>query len=149
MWLTAPATGIAMCEFSDDTKGSFLSALGYEPKFATPPGHDRTTSRSRRSKSNVCFFGFSSAVPPGAVAQERGAVRLLLTRSGCGGARSLQPFRHLHDCSGCFRLERSPDGSCTHWKAPPYHGEHPSGHSGDEVYGHQAYRNPVIFTPLP
>ena len=36
--------------------------------------------------------------------------------------RRLQPFRHLHDCSGCFRLERSPGGSCTHWKAPPSHG---------------------------
>src|SRR5580700_1429279 len=36
--------------------------------------------------------------------------------------RRLQPFRHLHDCSGCFRLERSPDGTCTHWKAPPSHG---------------------------
>jgi transposase len=24
--------------------------------------------------------------------------------------RRLQPFRHLHDCSGCFRLERSPGG---------------------------------------
>ncbi len=38
--------------------------------------------------------------------------------------RRLQPFRHLHDCSGCFRLERSPGGPCTHWKAPPYHGAH-------------------------
>src|SRR5271165_6175022 len=36
--------------------------------------------------------------------------------------RTLQPFRHLHDCSGCFRLERSPGGACTHWKAPPSHG---------------------------
>ena len=27
--------------------------------------------------------------------------------------RRLQPFRHLHDCSGCFRLERSPGGTCT------------------------------------
>jgi hypothetical protein len=36
--------------------------------------------------------------------------------------RRLQPFRHLHDCSGCFRLERSPGGTCTHWKAPPSHG---------------------------
>src|SRR5580692_11679768 len=36
--------------------------------------------------------------------------------------RRLQPFRHLHDCSGCFRLERSPGGACTHWKAPPSHG---------------------------
>src|SRR5262249_28273719 len=32
---------------------------------------------------------------------------------------------HLHSCSGCFRLERSPGGTCTHWKAPPYHGAHP------------------------
>ena len=36
--------------------------------------------------------------------------------------RRLQPFRHLHDCSGCFRLERSPGGARTHWKAPPFHG---------------------------
>jgi hypothetical protein len=40
--------------------------------------------------------------------------------------RRLQPFRYLHDCSGCFRLERSPGGTCTHWKAPPYHGAHPT-----------------------
>jgi len=36
--------------------------------------------------------------------------------------RRLQPFRFLHDCSGCFRLEQSPGGACTHWKAPPCHG---------------------------
>ena len=40
--------------------------------------------------------------------------------------RRLQPFRYLHDCSGCFRLERLPGGPCTHWKAPPFHGAHPS-----------------------
>ena len=39
--------------------------------------------------------------------------------------RRLQPFRYLHDCSGCFRLERLPGGTCTHWKAPPFHGAHP------------------------
>ena len=38
--------------------------------------------------------------------------------------RRLQPFCHLHDCSGCFRLERLPGGACTHWKAPPCHGAH-------------------------
>ena len=38
--------------------------------------------------------------------------------------RGLQPFRHLHDCSGCFRLERSPGGARTRWKAPPSHGAH-------------------------
>jgi hypothetical protein len=26
-----------------------------------------------------------------------------------------QTFRLLHACSGCFRLERSPGGPCTHW----------------------------------
>jgi hypothetical protein len=38
--------------------------------------------------------------------------------------RRLQPFCYLHDCSGCFRLERLPGGTCTHWKAPPCHGAH-------------------------
>ena len=28
--------------------------------------------------------------------------------------RRLQTFRRLHACSGCFRLERSPGGPCTH-----------------------------------
>jgi hypothetical protein len=36
--------------------------------------------------------------------------------------RRLQPFRYLHDCSDCFRRERSPGGPRTHWKAPPCHG---------------------------
>src|SRR5438046_552839 len=31
--------------------------------------------------------------------------------------RRLQPLRFLHSCSGCFRLERSPGGACTHWKS--------------------------------
>jgi hypothetical protein len=30
--------------------------------------------------------------------------------------RRLQPFRYLHSCSGCFRLERLPGGACTRWK---------------------------------
>src|SRR5215469_16262800 len=36
--------------------------------------------------------------------------------------RRLQPFRYLHDCSDCFRLERIAGWGCTHWKAPPFHG---------------------------
>ena len=28
-------------------------------------------------------------------------------------------------CSDCFRLERLPGGTYTHWKAPPLHGAHP------------------------
>ena len=31
--------------------------------------------------------------------------------------RRLQTFCRLHVCSGCFRLERSPGGPCTHWKS--------------------------------
>ncbi len=38
--------------------------------------------------------------------------------------RRLQPFRHLHDCSGRLRRDRSPGGPRTHWKAPPSHGAH-------------------------
>src|SRR5271166_2410353 len=34
--------------------------------------------------------------------------------------RRLQPFRHLHDCSGCFRLERVAGWASHHWKAPPF-----------------------------
>ena len=31
--------------------------------------------------------------------------------------RRLQTFRHLHACSGCFRLERLPGGACTRWRS--------------------------------
>jgi hypothetical protein len=31
--------------------------------------------------------------------------------------RRLQPFRYLHSCSGCFRLELSPGGTFTHWES--------------------------------
>src|ERR1700731_269881 len=34
--------------------------------------------------------------------------------------RRLQTFRLLHACSGCFRLERSPGGPCTHWKSAAF-----------------------------
>src|SRR6516225_2563622 len=34
--------------------------------------------------------------------------------------RRLQTFRRLHACSGCFRLERSPGGPCTHWKSAAF-----------------------------
>jgi hypothetical protein len=34
--------------------------------------------------------------------------------------RRLQTFRHLHACSGCFRLERLPGGVCTRWKSAAF-----------------------------
>src|SRR5271165_6348681 len=69
--------------------------------------------------------------------------------------RRLQPFRCLHDCSGCFRLERLPGGPFTHWKAPPFHGAHPKRaprcpHSRNGTYGifdHSGLR-PANFTTL-
>jgi len=42
--------------------------------------------------------------------------------------RRLQPLRYLHDCSDCFRLERSPGGPCTHWKTPPFTAHTQVGH---------------------
>src|SRR4030081_3374348 len=45
--------------------------------------------------------------------------------NSCPANQRLQPLRCLHDCSGCFRLERLPGGSRTHWKTPPFHGAHP------------------------
>src|SRR2546427_8305258 len=48
---------------------------------------------------------------------------------GSSGRPAHCPFRGLlgvHGCSGCFRLERLPGGPCTHWKAPPFHGAHPT-----------------------
>jgi hypothetical protein len=43
-----------------------------------------------------------------------------------GGIRARQTARHCQAAtSGSFRLERLPNGTCTHWKAPPYHGAHP------------------------
>ncbi len=32
----------------------------------------------------------------------------------------LQPFRYLHSCSGCFRLERLPGGAFTHWESAAF-----------------------------
>src|SRR5262249_17592972 len=44
------------------------------------------------------------------------------SKAQCSGANS----EHLprSSGSGCFRLELSPGGTCSHWKAPPCHGAH-------------------------
>ena len=44
--------------------------------------------------------------------------------------RRLQPFRYLHSCSGCFRLERLPGGAYTHWESAAFSRHTPeAGHS--------------------
>jgi hypothetical protein len=47
--------------------------------------------------------------------------------------RRLQPLRYLHDCSGCFRLERCRVGLTPTGKAPPLHGAPKSGLSLDAI----------------
>jgi hypothetical protein len=39
--------------------------------------------------------------------------------------RRLQPFRHLHDCSGCFRLERVAGWVSHPLESAAFHGAHP------------------------
>ena len=58
--------------------------------------------------------------------------------------RRLQPFRYLHGCSDCYRLERKlPGGICTRWKTVHWHGAHETPvdvqtHDGRGT-NHQAY----------
>ena len=40
--------------------------------------------------------------------------------------RRLQPFRHLHDCSGCFRLERFAGWVSHPLESAAFHGAHPT-----------------------
>ncbi len=85
-----------------------------------------------RSAVNVCLWLQADIQPPEIEVCstpnnghfEAHAGLPVLTHSGSRGSpirdtlyRRLQPFRHLHDCSGCFRLERWPGGTCTHWKS--------------------------------
>src|SRR2546430_6393930 len=75
---------------------------------------------------SVTWLTITAALPPGSCPiSVAGHSPWNATRMGSTGLVRLQPFRCLHDCSGCFRLERLPGGTCTHWKAPPCHGAHP------------------------
>ena len=81
-----------------------------------PPSRISLPRHCHRVGLHIVLFEACSAF-------SRVAVRTLAPSPICDRLhRRLQPFRHLHDCSGCFRLERSPGGTCTHWKAPPSHG---------------------------
>src|SRR5882757_7366142 len=90
-----------------------------------PRGRLRT-DRGRRGLLLLHRSGLSPHTPcqsPGALTR---VAACTLARSPIVTAnRRLQPFRYLHDCSDCFRLERLPGGACTHWKVPPFHGAHP------------------------
>jgi hypothetical protein len=82
------------------------------------PSRNSLPRKRRRVGLHIVLFEACSAFT-------RVAARTLAQSPICDQLhRRLQPFRHLHDCSGCFRLERSPGGARTHWKAPPSHGAH-------------------------
>jgi hypothetical protein len=86
------------------------------------------------SRSGVRSPCAASVRAPTSTSISRSAAKAIISRRiSASGAFStsarkliirLQPFCHLHDCFGCFRLERLPGGACTHWNAPPCHGAH-------------------------
>ena len=60
----------------------------------------------------------------------------------------------MQDCSGCFRLERLPGGTYTHWKAPPLHGAPPKrtfdAHPPDQCAQLRVdLRSPSLWARLP
>ena len=76
-----------------------------------------TFGRRLESVESGCGAGSGRPAPSfPRIAQCSRALRPAHSRSPA--TRRLQPFRHQHDCSGCFPLERLPGGACTHWKAP-------------------------------
>ena len=75
--------------------------------------------RPRFSRGSTAAFHFSR------IAQRSLTLRPAYSPSPLRGPlhRRLQPFRHLHSCSDCYRLERQlPGGIRTHWKTVPLHG---------------------------
>jgi hypothetical protein len=64
----------------------------------------------------------------------------------------LQPFRYLHDCSDCYRLERKlPGGSVSHWVIAPFHGARTCSGGASRIDGN--WQDTVLqcqtFDPLP
>ena len=107
-------------------RGSMAGLYAPLPTLRRRPRGRPRTAWGRCGSLFLHRSGLSPHTPcrsPGALT--RVAARTLAPSPICDPLyRRLQPFRHLHDCSGCFRLERSPGGACTHWKAPPSHGAH-------------------------
>ena len=100
--------------------------MSLEARWPPCPTGSREPWRSRRS-SHFDGHGFADLVltprrPAAQLAPLHRVDHRTLARSPIRDPlhRRLQPFCYLHDCSGCFRLERLPSGPCTHCKVPPY-----------------------------
>ena len=103
--------------FGNNPKFFFVAAAGDRDEFVPPWSSIDPFPETRASVPG----NHSELVKP----DTSGHRSVLLVVQGLTGIRRLQPFRFLHSCSGCFRLERLPGGPCTHWKTPPCHGAHP------------------------
>ena len=119
--------GAVMCDFSPRAAlRKSRCGMSFEARWPPCPTGSREPWRSRRS-SHFDGHGFADLVltprrPAAQLAPLHRVDHLTLARSPIRDPlhRRLQPFCYLHDCFGCFRLERLPSGPCTHWKAPPY-----------------------------
>ncbi len=95
-----------------------VAIASWDLRWASRSGEPSPCAASVRAPTSTSI----SRSPAEAIISRRISVSGAFSTSARKLIIRLQPFRHLHDCSGCFRLERSPGGTCTHWKAPPCHG---------------------------
>ena len=78
---------------------------GWASSSLISPSRNSLPRKRRRVGLHIDLFGACSAFT-------RVAARTLAPSPICDQLhRRLQPFRRLHDCSGCFRLERLPGGA--------------------------------------
>src|SRR5208283_1751647 len=117
-----PAASGIMVQPSERRPNVRLNVLGNEPRHARGLRTSDTEQPSETYQPETTYLTATCSCEA-CSAFTRVAARTRAPSPICDQLhRKLQPFRHLHDCSGCFRLERSPGGACTHWKAPPCHG---------------------------
>ena len=97
------------------------------PTLRSCPRGQLRTDRGRRGLLLLHRSGLSPHTPcrsPGALTR---VAACTLARPPIRGPlyRRLQPFRHLHDCSGCFRLERVAGWALHPLESAAFHGAHP------------------------
>ncbi len=141
-----------LCKFAAADKGVAAHAQSQGSNVEAERGRlscGRVARRPGRAPQGRGPRPFSPHAPcrsPGALT--RVAVRTLARSTICDRLhRRLQPFRYLHDCSGCFRLERLAGGACTHWKAPPCHGAHVKRTSRSEADLAHSSASPALRNP--
>src|SRR5258708_7404769 len=84
------------------------------------PPHDSGPAWFARPSLYRTFIDYLLPVCTGALHSRYGLHTRAVTVFRDTLHRRLQPLRYLHDCSGCFRLERVPGGACTHWESAAF-----------------------------